>query len=64
MKKVIILNKKEGETPLIALEYFRSKRKEYKDLKMTYAGRLDPMASGVLVVLFRLFFKKVIIYKT
>lgn len=51
MQKVIILNKKEGETPLIALEYFRSKRKEYEDLKMTYAGRLDPMANGVLLVL-------------
>lgn len=51
MQKVIVLNKKEGETPLQALEFFRAKHKEYKDLKMTYAGRLDPMASGVLLVL-------------
>lgn len=51
MQKVIVLNKKEGETPLQALECFRAKHKEYKDLKMTYAGRLDPMASGVLVIL-------------
>lgn len=51
MKKVIILNKKEGETPLLALESFRNKNKEYKDMPMTYAGRLDPMASGLLVVL-------------
>lgn len=51
MQKVIVLNKKEGETPLQALECFRAKHKEYKDLKMTYAGRLDPMASGVLLVL-------------
>lgn len=51
MQKVIVLNKKEGETPLQALESFRIKHKEYKDIKMTYAGRLDPMASGVLVVL-------------
>ena len=51
MKKVIILNKKEGETPLLALESFRIKNKEYKNMPMTYAGRLDPMASGVLVVL-------------
>ena len=64
MQKVIVLSKKEVETPLQALEFFRAKHKEYKDLKMTYAGRLDPMASGVLVVLFRLFFKKVVIYKT
>lgn len=51
MKKVIYLNKKEGETPLEALESFRAKHKEYKDLPMTYAGRLDPMASGLLVIL-------------
>ena len=51
MEKVIILNKKEGETPLESLEKFRRKNKEYKDLSMTYAGRLDPMAHGILVVL-------------
>jgi tRNA pseudouridine55 synthase len=51
LKKVIYLNKKEGETPLEALESFRSKNKKYKDLKVTYAGRLDPMASGLLLLL-------------
>jgi len=51
MKKLIILSKKEGETPLEALESFRRKYKEYKDVKMTYAGRLDPMASGLLILL-------------
>ena len=51
VKKVIVLNKKEGETPLEALELFRSKNKEYKELPMTYAGRLDPMARGLLLVL-------------
>ena len=51
MKKVIVLNKKEGETPLESLEKFRRKNKEYKDLSMTYAGRLDPMASGILLIL-------------
>ena len=51
IKKIIIVNKKEGETPLEALELFRAKHKEYKDLPITYAGRLDPMASGVLVLL-------------
>ena len=50
-KKIIIVNKKEGETPLEALEAFRAKNKEYKDLPITYAGRLDPMASGVLILL-------------
>jgi tRNA pseudouridine(55) synthase len=51
VKKVIILNKKEGETPLLALENFRSKNHEYLDIPITYAGRLDPMASGVLILL-------------
>jgi tRNA pseudouridine55 synthase len=51
IKKVIILNKKEGETPLAALEVFRRKKKIPKDIPMTYAGRLDPMASGLLIIL-------------
>lgn len=51
MKKIIVLSKKEGETPLEALEFFRGKNKKYKDAKMTYAGRLDPMASGLLIIL-------------
>ncbi len=51
VKKIILINKKEGETPLEALENFRRKHKTYKYAKMTYAGRLDPMASGLLLVL-------------
>lgn len=51
MKKIIILNKKEGETPLEALNAFRKKNKEYEKVSMTYAGRLDPMASGLLLIL-------------
>ena len=51
LKKVILLNKKIGETPLQALERFRLRHKTYKEVKMTYAGRLDPMASGLLLVL-------------
>ncbi len=51
IKKIIILHKKEGQTPLDALEIFKKKNSEYQKVPMTYAGRLDPMASGVLVVL-------------
>jgi len=51
MKKIILINKKEGETPLEALENFRIKNKEYQNSKITYAGRLDPMASGLLLLL-------------
>ena len=51
LKKIILLNKKEGETPLEALLKFRKKHREYKNISMTYAGRLDPMATGILLVL-------------
>ena len=51
MKKIIILNKKEGETPLEALIAFKKKNNKYKNTKMTYAGRLDPMARGLLLIL-------------
>jgi tRNA pseudouridine55 synthase len=51
MEKVLLLNKKEGETPLECLGRFRASHKSYKDTKMTYAGRLDPMAEGLLLVL-------------
>ncbi|MFA6177310.1 MAG: hypothetical protein WC694_00210 [Candidatus Paceibacterota bacterium] len=51
MKNILLLNKKEGETPLMVLNNFCKKHKKYKDVKMTYAGRLDPMARGLLLVL-------------
>jgi len=51
VKKVIVLDKKEGQTPLDALNNFKRRNKEYLNIPMTYAGRLDPMASGVLIVL-------------
>ena len=51
MKKILLLEKQEGETPLETLEKFRKKHREYERVKMTYAGRLDPMASGILLVL-------------
>lgn len=51
VKEIILLNKKEGETPLAALERFRAGHKKYKNVKMTYAGRLDPLVSGILLVL-------------
>ena len=55
MKNVSInissVNKKEGETPLECLESFRIKKKIGRDVPMTYAGRLDPMASGLMIIL-------------
>lgn len=49
--KVLQLNKKSGETPLECIEAFKLAEPEYKKDKMTYAGRLDPLASGLLLVL-------------
>ena len=51
MKELLLLNKDVSETPLECLERFRGENPEYANIKMTYAGRLDPMASGLLVVL-------------
>jgi tRNA pseudouridine55 synthase len=53
MKKdqILMLDKKPGETPLECLERFRADNPEYAKEKMTYAGRLDPLASGALLVL-------------
>lgn len=47
----IIAYKNLGETPLEALERVRKERNIDKDVPMTYAGRLDPMAEGVLLIL-------------
>jgi len=38
-------------TPLAAMDVFRAQNEVYKGVSMTYAGRLDPMAEGVLLVL-------------
>jgi len=45
------LYKKMGETPLECLERWKKANPEHKNTKMTYAGRLDPMAEGELLVL-------------
>jgi len=51
MNSVINIYKRYGETPLQAVERYVALHPEYKGVKMTYAGRLDPMAEGVLIVL-------------
>ena len=40
-----------GETPLECLERIRLEYGKPKDIPMTYAGRLDPMAEGLLIIL-------------
>ncbi len=51
MQNIFIINKKVGETPLEALELLRKKNKIPQNTPMTYAGRLDPMAEGILIIL-------------
>lgn len=51
MKRYVVLEKAVGETPLAALSAFRAAHTEYADVPMTYAGRLDPMARGKLLIL-------------
>lgn len=51
MKKYEVIWKNIGETPLQALQKLRALTPEYKDIPMSYAGRLDPMAEGKLLVL-------------
>ncbi len=51
MDKALNLYKRKGETPLQCLWRFRSAFPEYASETLSYAGRLDPMAEGVLVVL-------------
>lgn len=43
--------KQPGETPLQALGRLRKELKIGSDVKMTYAGRLDPLAEGEIIVL-------------
>ncbi len=51
MEPYVVLDKKVGETPLSCAEEWRAKHPQYADVSLAYAGRLDPMASGKLLVL-------------
>jgi len=51
MKKCVVLDKKVGQTPLACAEAWRAENSEYEDVSLAYAGRLDPMASGKLLIL-------------
>jgi len=51
MEPVVVMYKKRGETPLEALGRLRKERPEYAEETLSYAGRLDPLAEGALLVL-------------
>jgi tRNA pseudouridine(55) synthase len=50
-ERYIILEKRIGYTPLAELEELKKKQVALSTVPLTYAGRLDPMASGKLLVL-------------
>jgi tRNA pseudouridine(55) synthase len=51
IQELLLLKKHIGETPLVCMDRYRETHPEYQGVKMTYAGRLDPIAHGLLVVL-------------
>ncbi len=51
LQTVHSLYKNLGETPKEAILRFKKDHPEYEKIPMTYAGRLDPMAEGLLLIL-------------
>ncbi len=51
MKNVIPIYKSLGATPYQSVLEFKQRFPEYRDRKISYAGRLDPMAEGLLLLL-------------
>jgi len=49
--KYVVLDKPRGMTPLEALGRWQQEHPKFASLPASYAGRLDPMASGALLVL-------------
>ena len=51
LPRYLTLEKAVGETPLQCVEAYRSEHPELIGVPLAYAGRLDPMASGKLLIL-------------
>lgn len=52
MDRPYLVDKPIGATPLQALQLYRDARGFGASIKMSYAGRLDPLASGLLPILY------------
>lgn len=48
---MILISKPLGQTPLESIKELQRQNQNLKDTRLAYAGRLDPMATGLLVVL-------------
>ena len=51
MEDILNIYKPIGISPLDVIKLLQEKNPKYKDVPMTYAGRLDPVAEGVLLLL-------------
>lgn len=51
MKAVVPIYKPRGVTPLQVISHFKQSLPEYAEETISYAGRLDPMAEGLLILL-------------
>lgn len=51
MKPYVTLYKQLGKTPLECVEAYKQRHPEFQSVPMAYAGRLDPMAEGKLLIL-------------
>lgn len=51
MLRSVVLHKHLGETPLEAIEQWKREHPRYAEVPAAYAGRLDPMAEGKLLIL-------------
>jgi tRNA pseudouridine55 synthase len=51
MKKIINIYKPIGLTPLQLIQKFRTINIKYQNIKIGYAGRLDPLAHGVMLLM-------------
>ncbi len=51
METLILEYKMPGETPLECINRVKARNKAYLNVPMTYAGRLDPMAEGLMIIL-------------
>lgn len=49
--EVLVVNKPQGMTPLQLVEEFKKTHTKYTGETISYAGRLDPMAEGAMILL-------------
>lgn len=50
IKKILCINKPLGKTPIQAIDMLRGKYPQYRNINISHAGKLDPMAEGVLLL--------------